>query len=265
MLLGIRLMGDVRMACGRGGDCRDGNGRDHQRHFYETCGGAADPIAGQVTSPMRCGHEYDALDIGSMIKNKRLFNDLALPAINGRLCGRLPENVEPNLVAGISNHEATDHPTHAVANEHDAFMMGEGARDPIQFLTKKRRRIGVGITARITVNPELIAPANLGIGTQGVDHRCPTRGRVLQTMNKNHRRTIGIVRLQSREPRGVGIFVRTQKPDEPELLRALMEPARPRAARKNRPRGAGYVRPKQHGRLRMARQTRVAPCDFGSE
>ena len=42
-------------------------------------------------------------------------------------------------------------------------------------------------------------------------------------MNKNHWRTIGIVRLQSREPRGVGIFVRTQKPDEPEPLRALMD------------------------------------------
>ena len=42
-------------------------------------------------------------------------------------------------------------------------------------------------------------------------------------MNKNHRRTIGIVRLQSREPRGVSIFVRTQKPDESELVRALSD------------------------------------------
>src|SRR5213075_1504746 len=149
--------------------------------------------------------------VRSMIEDQRFLEKLFGLRRNIGLRGRFSKALAPDLVSDVCDHEPADHSAHAVTDEDDALAIRERARNRIQLLAEERRRVGIGITTRITVNPKLIASPDLRVIPQRVDHRRPASRRVLQTVDKNYRDPIWVERLQARESRGVSVLSRVEE------------------------------------------------------
>src|SRR5260370_20183378 len=99
-----------------------------------------------------------------MVKNKRVLQKLARATSNRRLSRRFAEEISPDFVAGIRDHEAADHSTHAMADENDRLSIRKFSRNTVQLMAKQGRRIRIWISALITDNPKLITAFEFRLG-----------------------------------------------------------------------------------------------------
>src|SRR6476646_10363659 len=118
-----------------------------------------------------------------MIKDERLFQELACVARQRRFRRRRGKKIAPDLVASVCDHQPRNHSPHAVTDQDDALVIWECARDPIQILAEERGGVRIRITTRITEVPELIMFPYRWVVTQGVDHWRPARACFLQAVN----------------------------------------------------------------------------------
>src|SRR5262245_14661256 len=100
-------------------------------------------------------------------------------------------------------------------------MVWERALDPIEILAEARRGVGIGITARVTEEPELIMLSYPGVVAEGIDHGGPTRSCFLQAVNENHWCPRGIERLEPTKHRCVRIRSWIQDARQPKPFRAF--------------------------------------------
>lgn len=72
---------------------------------------------------MRRGNEDNTLYVGSMIEYEGFFQQLSAFARKDCFLRRFAELVTPNLVARIGNQKTADESTHAMTDQHDAFVV----------------------------------------------------------------------------------------------------------------------------------------------
>src|SRR5439155_3888647 len=111
----------------------------------------ADPVAGQVTAAMRSGHENDASNFRSMLKDDRLLEEVFTLGRHLCLLGRLSKGLHPEFVPGVRDESSADASTHAVADDDHLFAQRKFLFDGIQLLTKDERAIGIRVAAGVTV------------------------------------------------------------------------------------------------------------------
>src|SRR6266566_1452062 len=154
---------------------------------------------------MRRRNKYHPLNVRPMIKDERLFQKFACVARQRSFGRRRGKKIAPDFVTSICDHQSTNHSAHAVADEHNRFLLWERALDPIEILAEERGRVGIRITTRITEVPELIMLPYRWVMTEGVDHWGPARSCFLQAVNENHGRPRGIELLQPSQHRCICI------------------------------------------------------------
>src|SRR6266480_6365749 len=139
---------------------RDGADRQSgkkDRGLHQLPRDLSNPIGSHHTAAMWRRDKNHTAHVRSMIEDQRFLEKLFGFRRNIGLRGRFSKALAPDLVPDVRDHEPADHSAHAVTDEDDALAIRERARNRIQLLAEKRRRVGIGITTRITVNPKLIA------------------------------------------------------------------------------------------------------------
>src|SRR5262249_50996088 len=105
---------------------------------------------------MRSRNEYHPLNVRPMIKDERLFQSFACVARQGSFARRRGKKSAPDFVARICDHQSTDESAHAVADQDDALVVRKCALDSVEIAPKQRGSVRIGITSRVTKEPELI-------------------------------------------------------------------------------------------------------------
>src|SRR5262249_41214338 len=95
------------------------------------------------------------------------------------LIRRPAEDFHPKLITAVRKEQPTDAATHTVTDHHHRFKMRKLLFHFIEFVAQDRCRIWEGISAWITVEPELIMLSDNRIALQSVYHRRPGGLRIL--------------------------------------------------------------------------------------
>src|SRR6266513_743224 len=143
---------------------------------YERGSDAANPARSQLTAAMRRRNKDDAFYFWAMIEDKRFSKQLTGFASQMGPSRRRTEEIAPDPVAGVGYHQATNHSTHAVADEYDPFLTRKFSLNSVEVTAKKHRRIRIGIATWVTEKPKLIVCPDPRVLAQGIDHGSPTRG-----------------------------------------------------------------------------------------
>ena len=143
-----------------------------------------------------------------MIEYEGFFQQLSAFARKDCFLRRFAELVTPNLVARIGNQKTADESTHAMTDQHDAFVVWERASHGIELLAEKRSRVWVWVAAGITINRKLVTSPNLRITSQSVNHRSPGHEGISRAVDENYRNPIRIVWLQTDQSPRVSGFLR---------------------------------------------------------
>src|SRR5213080_5070285 len=95
----------------------------------------------------------------------------------------MSESFEPESCASIGKQSVGDGSTHAVADHHHRFAQWKFLFDRVELLPQDSRRVRIGITAGVTVEPKLVIPSHVFVAAQIVQHRYPGCRCIHETMD----------------------------------------------------------------------------------
>ena len=179
---------------------------------------AADPVGGEFRAAVGGGDEDGAVDVLAVAEDDRVAEDLAAGAGDLDFIRALAEEAAPDAVAGIGADQAAGDAAHAVADDDDVLVVGEGAVDAVEFLAEQGGGVGVGVAAGVAEDPELVLFANLRVLHQRVVHRRPGGGGVLEAVDHEDGDAVFVVLLEAHQARGVGVFLGIEQADQAELV-----------------------------------------------
>src|SRR5205814_5853451 len=94
-------------------DCEQLRWRSHQ-HRADT----ADPVAGEISTAVRSGHEDNAPNIAPMLEDQNFLEQVFALGVHRGLVRRMSESFEPESRAGIGKQSVGDGSAHAMSHYH---------------------------------------------------------------------------------------------------------------------------------------------------
>src|SRR5437016_1611468 len=128
--------------------------------FHQHRADAPDPVAGEIRTAVRSGHEDHAPYFSSMLEDDRLLEEAFTVGRHLCLCWGMAERLSPEFCSSVGNERSGDASTHAVADNHHRLAERKYLFDDVEFLSQDSVRVRVGIPAGLAEDPKLvIAPA----------------------------------------------------------------------------------------------------------
>src|SRR5437773_12407905 len=87
----------------------------------------------------------------------------------------MSESFEPESRAGIGKQSVGNGSAHAMSHYHHRFAQRKFLFDSVELLPQDSRRVRIGITAGVTVEPKLVITSHVFVAAQVVQHWHPCR------------------------------------------------------------------------------------------
>ena len=175
-------------------------------------------MGGEIAASQGCGDENHTADFRAGFEDKGVDEDVARGAFEGGFLHGAAENFFPKLLPGIGDEESADATAHAVPDDDHGLADRVFFLNGIKLPAQDGGGVGEWVAARVAVEPELKMTADGLVGAEAVDERGPGGGGVHEAVDDEDDGFVGIVGLESGNPRGLGEFRRMEHPGEFEFF-----------------------------------------------
>ena len=169
-----------------------GDGLGNRQHADEERGQRE---IGQPAAALRRTDVNFPADVAIRLKKGNALGEVVGGQLGVEPVRILSELPVPQAPAGGNDLQPREQAAHAVADEDHLLGLAHQRLQGSEFLAQAHGRVGDGPAGRIVEEHELIAPAELRVGAQVVDH-IPPHARVgIQAMDEQHRDAVRVVGL----------------------------------------------------------------------